>query len=517
MDKGIAIFDYIWLEDDSIFDKNETPKYPIYVAITKECIEFKAHFYANAIDRHKEVHLHNTILSLPLSANLEVKDGLTRVLIEGYCTKFPSKENIYFYDLIGKRLPENDAALSYSNSAIFKIKDIIETVLNKSSNIEWFIRKLILDFLFDLEHTKVFQNSPYYEYAFIKLRENFFFNALANKAKHYYYREIAEKNKMTDEDKKLFFLKEYFLPAEEQWIKSIMNPRADHDFTIEEKGWFENPEQEINDIYKNDSANSVKLFKELESVTETEEEIKNIKRKIKRTRKEASKWQLGKFDFKSVIPQKQIKQFGIILFIFAVVLSLVITDFSILPCKLVISLIVFFSICFGFTFCICHKFKYKKKFKYSFGPHLFQPRLFGAISAAWIALSFSEDLIKNFYNVLFCKNIPIYILLIVLIFIFVYSEIRKIVPYIKRKKIYTRTFTLLYISFIYSYIIGIITTILVGSNFLFSEISDDKYIIQLCQGKYFCPSFVLLFSFIAMFIGIFINLIFENKRITDFE
>jgi hypothetical protein len=43
-----------------------------------------------------------------------------------------------------------------------------------NKTINRFIRKLILDFMFDLELTKVFQTSPHYEHISVKLKENYF-------------------------------------------------------------------------------------------------------------------------------------------------------------------------------------------------------------------------------------------------------------------------------------------------------------------------------------------------------
>ena len=104
LSKGISVFDYIWLKDDNAIS-NITSQYPIYVVVTKECIEFKAHF-CHFYDQSR-MHVHNTILSLPLSANLEVKDGLTKALIEGYETIFPSLKNDYLCALLIK-LNDND-------------------------------------------------------------------------------------------------------------------------------------------------------------------------------------------------------------------------------------------------------------------------------------------------------------------------------------------------------------------------------------------------------------------------
>ena len=62
----------------------------------------------------------------------------------------------------------------------------------ENGRIRKFLRKLLLDFMFDLEHTDVFKNAANYEEFAIKLRGNFFFVALMSKANFYYYRAVLQ-------------------------------------------------------------------------------------------------------------------------------------------------------------------------------------------------------------------------------------------------------------------------------------------------------------------------------------
>jgi hypothetical protein len=235
LSRGITCYDYIWLRDNE--DNKDSQEFPIYVTINKDSIDFHAHYhdYYKIKDERKHKHSHNTILSLPLSANLDVKDGLTGALVEGYKTNFPryDKEgSSYLWELHWKTLWRNrnweKSDASYFELNVFvepkekNWKKLIEEIkdfekkdnkededayINKereqadpnrgknSKKINRFIRKLILDFLFDLEHTKVFQTSPHYEHISIKLKENFFFSALVAKANFYYWREILIQGK----------------------------------------------------------------------------------------------------------------------------------------------------------------------------------------------------------------------------------------------------------------------------------------------------------------------------------
>jgi hypothetical protein len=642
LSRGIAIFDYIWLKDDDAHHSEKTPEYPVYVVFTKDCIEFKCHFYALALNKNEEIHLHNNILSLPLSANLEVKDGLTNALTEGYNTAFPSIDNKYLCLLLiqtiashpvcmeddehkkdkdqkNRYLDSQQEASTYFDLIIFKIpneasfkeikdnnkkeaEEIYEKLKAEKKIINWFIRKLILDFLFDLEHTKVFQNSPFYEYTSVKLKENFFFNALSNKAKYYYYRRVAkkrenpkkksftlklkqlisdckcrkifyktkkrtiEKGKRTKKKsffrklkqlislykhrklfyeikknayiQKLFFLKEYFLPSEEQWIKSIIDARADHYFTIEQGGWFNNPEDELNDIYKKNSVNGIMLCKEIQKkkcITEylkiilrkiqcgegkkTQEEI--IKTKVKKITKIASQWQLKKYDFRHALP------YSLWFFLLPIILS--ITSFCYLKGQFLSKEEVWCVLwpilpLFIVTISFFVEIKIRYKLNYSWGNHFLLFRLFGTIVVGWLTIAFASNILPQFYAIVFegellLKNLGIIAILLFLTAIFVYDGVSHEVPYLNRCRKFGRTAQLMIIAFCYSYITGIFVTALIGTETIKLSDKYDYYITHSINTDtvHISPGFLFVFTFVAMFIGLFINRIFEDKKIVDSE
>jgi hypothetical protein len=351
----------------------------------------------------------------------------------------------------------------------------------------------------------------------IKLKENFFFNALADKAMYCYYREIAKEYKATDENRKLFFLKEYFLPAEEQWIKSITNPRSDYYFTIE-KGWFENPEEELSEIYKEGGINGVKSHRDLKF------ENKKLKKKLKKTTKEVSKWQLKKFDILNALPKSIVLLISpIILLIFAI-LSLLSLPQTINTCKTLLCITV--PLLLG-VIIVSIEICCKQKLIYSRGIHLILPRLSGSIIAGWLMISFASNVFPQFYAISLndwefgIKNIIIDLILLSLTFVFVYDEISRKVPYLDDKQKIGRTFSLLFIAFSYSYIIGIVATALIGTETI--KPFDDKYIMHSISFElfhteaYVSPGFLFVFTFVAMFIGLFINRIFDDKHITNSE
>jgi len=539
LSRGIAVFDYIWLENKQV--KEDLLKFPIYLTILPDSIDFYVHYYNDYLDEDILIHKnqHNTILSLPLSANLDIKDGLTGALVEGWKTIFPiydtTKKNNYLYDLLKKVIEDekdNDYRkenVTYSILEIFDFKkeNIEEMVIEKETDnkfpLKRFIRKLILDFLFDLEHTKVFQSSRYYEHISVKLRENFFFNALANKAKYYYYRKITEEYTTKSAKDKLFFLKKFYLPAEEQWIKSITSPKADEAFTIrcgnsdekekaksEKAEWFDLPNKEMENIRK-DNNDTINCYENIIKEDATMKDDK-MKSKIQKLAKKISQWQLGKFDFCNA----KISEIIVIAGLFSILSFIIIFIFgsevvkNILPPisnkQLKITFISTLVVCFvAMCAFIIKNFRY---FRFSRGIHFLLLRLLGSIAAAWITLSFNANIIRTFreYTCLQSEAIFALIFMVFIVFMLIYNEIRKTVPYIKCGMILLRSFLLLLVAFFYSFCFGLLTTATIGLSHLNYKVCVFNI-----------PVYLIVFTLVAMFIGIFINLIFADKKIIAIE
>jgi hypothetical protein len=302
---GIAVFDYIWLRDAGHTDES---KYPIYLTITRESIDFRVHYCderRNTGEDGKTIvkHLHNTILSLPLSDNMDVKDGLTGALVGGYKTNFPTwekDESNYLFKLLASTIRDHDSkkenvysTLKEFNVNIEELKEIFDDVEKikyekykvtkdkafdqcierlrtndkdsqyvaltekiKKYNREGrflfsrFIRKLILDFIFDLEHTRVFQSSPYYENISIKLKANYFFSALAAKANFYYQTKNLSDFKPTPKQPRSIDIEvEYYLKSEIEWTKHIRNIKSEENFNGYQDEWFNDPIDEMKAVY----------------------------------------------------------------------------------------------------------------------------------------------------------------------------------------------------------------------------------------------------------------------------
>ena len=328
-------------------DNPMSPKYPISVTITSDTVCFRLHYSAfklvksgdsefpqyaydrDDIDRKaldkKQVnvgmaHMEEAILELSFADISSIR--LSDTIKEIYNTKFPLQEKEgeeqisyggrFIEQLIRKRYPGyirpeeevkevsledklyhklqivSDNAASYSSLWLMDLKNNSGDAIylynrNKKNTVIGFLRKLLLDFMFDLKHSDVFQNNTNYQKMYSGLMSDFYFSALMHKCEYYYYRKITSKaiedNERVDEtiSKKqnkeriekgkktiaLLYANE-LIQAEDLWIQDIMNPQAEKVFEHKYPGkhnllrefieyynfkqwpsWFAEPEEEM--------------------------------------------------------------------------------------------------------------------------------------------------------------------------------------------------------------------------------------------------------------------------------
>jgi len=278
IEEGIAIYDYMDLPayfDSGDMGKKISPKYPISISITEDCVRFRVHYSAykiekngspeylydlngvNAKDSSLQIepslkHIEETILELPYTN--DSTDTLSRAIKQVYETKYPQTNN-FVNSLISKRyegegakglekslydnLRKNyDEDVSYSTLWLMGISNGGDFNLREKENtpITGFLRKLLLDFMFDLRHTDVFQTSKYYQQMYSGLMENFFFSALMHKCEYYYQRGLIEDltgriidNKQKKDHIRSLYAEKLF-EDEEIWVNDIMNIEAEKHF-----------------------------------------------------------------------------------------------------------------------------------------------------------------------------------------------------------------------------------------------------------------------------------------------
>lgn len=241
------------------------------------------------------------------------------------------------------------SAVSYSTLWLMDLYkgnrfDLYDDASKGSEQVTKFLRKLLLDFMFDLKHSTVFCTSPNYDGMFNGLMSNYYFSALMHKCEFYYYRELTiravEENlvKKTDDQLVLLYAKELF-DAEELWAADIRNPLSDkffeqtfpNDFkrkrwlkgrqwtelrsnvfermtTTRWDSWFANPEEEMRRIYFVMKENGIKricnssvLAEHLTMDQSKDDTVRAMALGARQNRGNSSRWFLNRYDFNDVL------------------------------------------------------------------------------------------------------------------------------------------------------------------------------------------------------------------------
>lgn len=250
-------------------------------------------------------HMEEVILELPYTDN--VSNKLLDTIKKIYNTKFPLQEKEkddeeqisyggrFIEQLIRKRYPGyirpeeeveklsledkmyhmlqvvSDNTASYSSLWLMDLKELQTNAIylyDNKNHVVGFLRKLLLDFMFDLKHSDVFQNSANYQKMYSGLMSNFYFSALMHKCDYYYHRKLIRKAINQEggynRDTIVTLYAEELFRAEELWAKDIMSTDAEERFYYKDisswqefkedcvfkkyPSWFADPEEEMRRI-----------------------------------------------------------------------------------------------------------------------------------------------------------------------------------------------------------------------------------------------------------------------------
>ena len=215
--EGIAFYDYLDVPD--LRNGTDSIEYPIRVSISSDCVSFFIHYFEeyadNSIDDvERPHHAEETILSLSFGS--EAHDGLSSQIKHIYNTSFPISS--YLRRLLEDRYVteyKKDTKIdwqrgytqlrdskvnrdSYSSLYLWGLlkkegiaKERIVITRDTDNCITKFLRKLLLDFMFDLMHSDVFETSKYYSQMRTGLMNDFFFSSIVKKSEYYYNRRLV--------------------------------------------------------------------------------------------------------------------------------------------------------------------------------------------------------------------------------------------------------------------------------------------------------------------------------------
>ena len=199
-----------------------------------------------------------------------------------------------------------------------------------------FLRKLLLDFMFDLKHSDVFQTSKYYQTMNLGLMANFYFSALIHKCEYYFYRGLINdviRRQVSSEDTRIKHIShlyaERLAQAESLWIQDIQDPRSDKFFEYDcpkflydkidkelkrntfqnHMSWFTEPEEELRRVCftmkDNEGSQHIcnvdTLIEFLNCENANISNIDNLKSSRDKNRIMVSKWFLNRYDFSDLL------------------------------------------------------------------------------------------------------------------------------------------------------------------------------------------------------------------------
>lgn len=551
---GVSVFNYIDLSDAfSKKEKQMTPEYPIFVTVTSSSVKFILQYcvykYDNKISRYYPsernnefslIHLEQVILELPLK--MTSGQSLSSIVKRIYSTPFPVQakgDNVNYieeliksrYDKIGGGklhyevrqhdiLKERDKRIiCYSSLYVWGLYENGKYELfDKSDNNKCnkFLRKIFLDFLFDMVHSDVFKNSVHFDAVYSALLSDYFCASIIKKSEFYYQRAIINEQYNEERKEVNVVAKEiyatYFDNAEAEWLECIQAKEADKEFentrqwykskkalpsirgqynevlfpsfNRHSSSWFVAPEIELRRVYFNNLEDENNPDKGKICCSNDFSELlgkdNGNAEDLQKRRHRSSVWLFRRYDFADAFRlatgKRGVNTFLMLLMLFLSIIMLSPRTFEcLMPFVLknlhhvvIISLLILVMVLFLRSCKKLGMFKaktlYYKVCALHRNLHFLFPRLIASITAAWLTVAFSEDLYKAFFDSPWSGwSIGIIVSLILL---FVYYEVDKIVPRVGVFVKLFRSSQLLLTSFVISLVVGIIVINFTGERIL---------------------------------------------------
>lgn len=486
LSNGIAMYDYKGIEEFM-----NGGRHHIYITIHDAGIHFAYHYF---IEGRNDQHLDCDIVTLPLPTSSLGHDNLSEAINECFNVIFPKE--------IGEIVHPHDPLSSggYSSLPVFHV--------GKPHSNGYIIRKMILDFLFDIAHGEVFQSSPLYDRVLTTIHDNPTFSALWAKAEYYYQRQLQItscklfKNSIQSQ---MIYIDDY-TRAEKRWVDVLNGPDADR--ILAESPWFTRNgrpsyvAKELNNVYskKYETLPSNDILCEIKSKKKDA-----LQYRVRQTAKKAAQAYLHRYYLPgalhvwygstSWLPTLLIT--GLLIIIIAIFITHSETSSVISGLKTIGNIILPLL----FVWLITMPIGKRRKLRTIGLLNAFLPRLLAAIVSAWFVI---YQFIGSFVNKGHYVSVNVSLLLILIVY--VYYEISKKNQYIESFRILLRTIMLLAIAYVYAFTTGWSMLSIIGKE---NECG--------CVMTYsITQSQMLMFTTIAVFIGVFIQMLFENsKSITE--
>lgn len=437
-------------------------------------------------------------------------------------------------------------------------------------------RKVFLDFMYDFEINNTFKDLPFYNQIRKELHANPTYIAIYTKLKFYYLRWQVKNN--ADSGIVLRKLEE-LINTEADWINIIKNSASESLFhyskwfsDVEDEAIqvYKPQNDRVQWLIK-----KVKLYEEAEAENnpEKQKEIQDFFKNLINKDKESTAFLytrlLQKYNFNYVLHLSTNIPLKILSYIEMSLFALVVICHHIAPTSTDLFL---FSLGLSTIPAAILTIGIRSKID-PLNLNLLYPRFFIAICSAWILIGFNAELFKTFaYIELTGFYYLIGTIVVLAIFLFMYREVRKLNTFSYTKDCLKRTVIILFMGLWYSFIIGMVMFSFVGQSFIRNEQSliefykeklpksgfmvADSFAVNLknkidkqpsdktksddlwngleqihkndypikarlypfIKGSFsitYFPVFFYMMVFLALFIGVFIELLANDRKMTD--
>lgn len=528
--------------------------FPVYVSINSSSITFYLQIRNYLSDNKNEntgepgIYNHAELFHIPLMSNLRARDNLKNIIKDLYKRKEPLS---------------NDYRLNSINDGTYSgLKKNINKKNEKEEKPAIHFKTLVLDFIFDLEHSQVFKNSPAYEKMEESLRQDLFFSALAAKYDYYHKKEILSEELKRDDPAHGVIEKLYkdFYTAQNQWLDILCAPNMSS-LISNTNHWFREIEQEQRDV----------LFDPEHPFQNNRLKVSNIanNQHLRENYKKSSKWFLRRYDFISaarmaICSASNITDLIIVLGI-TITLYLILKNLLTGEINLDFTFLDLFIIPVSLLAAIIFIIVYGKIMKGASLVGLLLPRTLMASSSAWLFLASSDEGWRTHFDMNIHYAILIAVFLSLLMIFFMLIEVRNLTNN-RLIELVPRILIVFIIGLSYSFVVGTIYSSYSGKTILkrtglaveyfnnpaFDNESVDyknpvdstrcfevllntptpsfmgkpaKYNIMYEYELFpaakkdiklrIFPGMLVINAFLALFIGIFLQLIFEDKPVTE--
>lgn len=493
IDAKMLVFNYLRYKNKNKDNNSERmqPDYPIYVVITKDGVSFYIHTCYH--DENNEVkHYSGCILFLPISLDEDFHNELSTKLNVGYNS---------YVDVYCEKLDMDEKV---TNGIGFDIKCFNNYKEKKTDDnkIPIHIGQLILDFMFDMEHSSVFKHSVLYNNIYSSFHSHSLFDAIITKAEYSFYRDYCSKD-VQDTSVQDIYAYDLYSRIERKWVEIITNNKSEYLF--HESPWFDDVVNEMNCVYECEDS-CLDLYDKIKH----KEKCDKTKNRVLVTSEISRDWYMSKYRLDGVFRirygEKNYKQalwggFYIPIVLIALIFIAPITIyFPFIKLQLIIPIIIIATIYYFIPKILVKRSLFRGKTFLN----IIMPRLFAGICAGWMTIGLSSILRYGYINYI----VPSVISILLVTFFFTAYSIHKVLPFEKQYRIGLISLLIISISMIYSIISGYcLFKIYEGGA---EESFNPLYCV--CDAKT-----LLLFSSLSMFVGVFINLLFHNKSISSYE